>query len=36
MNSLETDPLLYGNFIYNRAGTAITGESTDYLIIGYP
>lgn len=36
MNSRETDPLLYGNLIYDRAGTAIIGERMDYLIIGYP
>ena len=27
---------LYGNLIYDRAGTAIIGERMDYLIIGYP
>lgn len=36
MNTQETDPPLWGNLIYDRAGTAIIGKRMDYLAVGYP
>lgn len=36
MNTQETDPPLWGNLIYDRAGTAIIGKRMDYLPVGYP